>query len=95
LSIAPKPQWWRAFDRDYWEMRAALGYSIPHWVDKRFRLTAGPPSKFRCGLCEARKRFPGLHVASDIRHFRDSLMGSDREDFEHRIGLALYETSMS
>jgi hypothetical protein len=91
----PKPQWWRAFDHDYWQMRSALGYPIPHWADKRFRLTSGPMNPHQCGMCEARKRYPGLHVASDIRWFRDHLMGADRQDFEHRIGLALHETSMT
>lgn len=28
--------WLRYFDLEYWQMREALGYSIPSWVDRRW-----------------------------------------------------------
>lgn len=93
--MAPKPQWWRAFDREYWQMRTALGYGGPTWADRRFKLTFGQANPFKCGKCEARERFPGLHVAYDLCRFNENLKGVDREDFEHRVGLALAETGIA
>lgn len=29
-------RWLRYFDLEYWQMREALGYSIPAWVDRRW-----------------------------------------------------------
>lgn len=29
-------QWLRYFDLEYWQMREALGYPIPAWVDRRW-----------------------------------------------------------
>jgi len=63
-------QWLRYFDLEYWQMREALGYPIPNWVDRRWpRQLQGnggsPPVK--CGICEARRLHPDLHGAGLAR----------------------------
>jgi hypothetical protein len=50
-------KWLRFFDLEYWQMREALGYGIPSWVDRRWpRKLAGNAgtNPFRCGACGAR-----------------------------------------
>jgi len=59
-------KWLREFDLEYWQMREALGYPIPDRIDRRFpRKLAGNCgiNPHKCGVCEARKRFPELHAA--------------------------------
>ena len=58
-------KWLRAFDAEYWHMRAALGYPVPAWADRRFRLSAG--NQITCGTCEAVRRYPRLHAAQLIK----------------------------
>lgn len=29
-------KWLRRFDLEYWQMREALGYPIPYWVDRKW-----------------------------------------------------------
>lgn len=57
-------QWLRYFDLEHWQMREALGYSIPSWVDRRWpRGLAGNAghNPYKCGKCHARKLYPELH----------------------------------
>lgn len=52
-------RWLRYFDLEYWQMREALGYPIPAWVDRRWpRQLAGNAgvNPFRCSSCEVRGR---------------------------------------
>lgn len=94
MTTAPKPQWWREFDLRYWQMREALGYAVPARIDRRFPRQLGGnggTNPFQCGLCEARRLHPGLHVASDI-HRMDELSADKRDDFKHRVSIALAET---
>lgn len=89
-----KTPWFREFDLDYWRMREALGFPIPDRIDRRFRKKLagnGGHNPFKCGVCDARRKFPGLHISEDIRSLRRRLTGPDREDFEHRLALALRE----
>lgn len=65
----------RRYDLEYWQMREALGFSIPTWVDRRwprqFQGNAGK-NPFECGVCASRRLYPELqdvrrvHVTSDI-----------------------------
>lgn len=62
----------KAVDLALWQCKETLGYSIPHAVDERYpRSLAGNSGEnpFQCGPCEARKRYPDLHLRSDAeRH---------------------------
>ena len=53
----------RFFDRDYWQMREALGYPMPYWVQRRWprQFQDGGTNPYVCGMCEARRRYPELH----------------------------------
>lgn len=54
----------RRFDLEYWQMREALGYPIPNWVDRKWpRKLSGNAgdNPFRCGPCQARQRYPELY----------------------------------
>lgn len=85
---APKPQWWRRFDLEYWQMREALGYPIPDWVDRRWpRKLNGNlgRSPYACGPCSARKLYPATNISCDIAAVRGRLKGDDRKEFEERI----------
>ncbi len=84
-----KSKWWREFDLAYWQLRSALGYSIPSRIEARWPhgMNAGNP--YGCGKCGARRKFPGLHVANDITHYRQALFGTELEDFERRLNIAL------
>ncbi len=85
---APKPQWWRRFDLEYRQMREALGYPIPDWVDRRWpRKLNGNfgNSPYACGSCEARKRYPATNISCDIAATRRRLEGDERKEFEERI----------
>lgn len=57
-------KWLRQFDLEYWQMREALGYPIPNWVDRRwprkFQGNAGV-NPHKCGMCDARQKYPHLH----------------------------------
>ena len=86
----------REFDLTYWQMREALGYSIPDRIDRRWPrkfVGNGGQNPFQCGICAARKSDPGLHTSCDIRWAREHLTGHQLEDFEHRVGLALADTA--
>lgn len=82
----------REFDLEYWQMRAALGHPIPVRIEARWPHGMNMGNPYKCGVCAARRRFPGLHVSQDIRLFRERLTGVERDDFEHRVGKALVET---
>lgn len=53
----------RYFDRDYWQMREALGYPMPYWVQTRWpgQFQDGGTNPHVCGICESRRRYPELH----------------------------------
>lgn len=79
----------REFDLTYWQLKSALAYSIPSRIEARWPhgMNAGNP--YQCGICAARRGFPGLHVANDITHYRRTLFGTELEDFERRLNVAL------
>lgn len=80
--------WLRRFDLEYWQMREALGYPIPDWVDRRWprKLQGnGGTSPIRCGTCEARRRYPATNISQDIRAARARLQGDERKDFDERV----------
>lgn len=58
----------KACDLAMWQMKEALGYPIPSAVDDKYRRSlagnAGD-NPFKCGLCEARKAYPDLHLKHD------------------------------
>ncbi len=58
----------RYFDRDYWQMREALGYPMPYWVQRRWprQFQDGGKNPYFCGTCEARKRYPELHGVKKV-----------------------------
>lgn len=53
----------RYFDREYWQMREALAYPMPYWVQRRWprQFQDGGTNPHVCGICEARRRYPELH----------------------------------
>lgn len=90
--MAPKAPWWREFDLSYWQMREALGFPIPDRIDRRFPRKLygnGGHNPFKCGLCEARRRYPATNVSYDVKLQRQLLRGDDRREFEERITEAL------
>lgn len=80
---------WREFDLTYWQMQSALGYPVPSRIEARWPRAMNADNPYKCGFCEARKEYPGLHVQCDIVHARNFLTGHKREDFERRLGIAL------
>ncbi len=53
---------------EYWQMRETLGFPIPNWVDEKWpcRFSGnGGENPFKCGLCEARRLHPELHLKVD------------------------------
>jgi len=58
----PKPSILREFDLEYWQMRAALGYSIPNRIDKRWPNSVTRGNPHACGICGARQKNPHLFV---------------------------------
>ena len=46
----------RYFDLEYWQMREALAYPMPTWVQRRWpgRFADGGSNPFQCGICGAR-----------------------------------------
>lgn len=84
----------RAVDLHYWQMREALGYPIPDWVDLRWpRKFAGNGghNPFRCGKCDARRKFPGVNLAHDVLSLHDHLPPDDWADVDRRVRLAFAE----
>lgn len=59
----PTFEFLRWFDRDYWQMREALGYPMPYWVQRRWprQFQDGGSNPYQCGICAARRRYPELH----------------------------------
>lgn len=54
-------KWLRRFDLEYWQMREALGYPIPNWVDLKWpRKLSGNAgtNPFECGVYAARRKHP-------------------------------------
>jgi len=87
-----KAPWWREFDLSYWQMREALGFPIPDRIDRRFarKLSGnGGRNPFKCGPCDARRRYPATNVSYDVKANRERLRGDARREFEARITEAL------
>ncbi len=81
----------RFFDLTYWQLRSALGYPIPSAIEARWphqMSSVGNPHK--CGMCEARQKYPGLHAAYAIQRGKE-LPDDQRQDLEHRVRLAVKE----
>lgn len=58
----------KACDLAMWQMKEALGYPIPNAVDVKYpRSLAGNcgDNPFKCGSCEARAKYPDLHLKAD------------------------------
>ena len=56
---------------EYWQMREVLGFPIPNWVDEKWPRQFqgnGGVNPFRCGLCEARRLNPELHLRVEVFH---------------------------
>lgn len=82
----------REFDLQYWQMREALGYPIPHRIDKRFPRKLGGnggTNPFQCGPCAARRMYPALNISSDVEHAARTMSPDDLADFHARILKAL------
>ena len=60
-----KPSILREFDLTYWQMRCALGYPIPSRIEARWPHGMNMGNPFKCGLCDARRKFPDLHLEHD------------------------------
>lgn len=58
--MSAREKWWREFDLSYWQMRSALGYSIPGRIEERWphQMNAGNP--YQCGFCASRRNYPWL-----------------------------------
>lgn len=88
----------REFDLAYWQMREALGYSIPDRIDRRFprKLSGnGGSNPFQCGKCGARRQYPGVNLAVDILDLHDKLPPEEWADVERRVRLAFQEIGSS
>lgn len=81
--------WWRIFDRDYWMMRSALGYPVPHRVEALWPKSLNTGNNFKCGKCEAMRLFPGVNIAAAIFQAHDYNSPTQWADVEHRVLLAL------
>lgn len=55
-------KWLREFDLEYWQMRSALGYSIPVRIDERWPGKIMRNNPYQCGICAARQKNPHLFV---------------------------------
>lgn len=62
----------KACDLALWQLKEVCGYPIPYEVDRRYpKKMAGSAGNnpFKCGMCEARKLYPDLHLKHDAeRH---------------------------
>lgn len=85
-------RWWREYNLTYWQMISALGFPIPSRIEARWPYSMNAGNPYKCGLCEARRIYPGLHVGMDLTHYRSTLFGSELEDFERRVNIALNHT---
>lgn len=60
-----KPSILREFDLTYWQMRSVLGFPIPSRIEARWPHGMNMGNPFKCGFCDARRKFPDLHLKID------------------------------
>lgn len=89
--MTDKAKWWREYDLTYWQMRSALGYSIPSRIEERWPTEMNAGNSFKCGMCDARRQFPATNVSGDLRHYARHLSGSELEEFKRRVMLVINE----
>ena len=71
----------KACDLAMWQMKEALGYPIPSAVDVLYpRQLAGNAGSnpFKCGTCDARTKYPDLHLKHDAERHGGLYVGPDR-----------------